>query len=104
MASPAATPINIVAGQTTTVTANFIQLGGLRVTTAGTISASTIFVDGHPMDDWGCWTYLTPGLHTVSFEAIQGLNNPPSLQVTLVAGSTVHVEGNYSTGQTTVIS
>jgi FtsP/CotA-like multicopper oxidase with cupredoxin domain len=99
---PLTTPITITDGVITVVTVNFIQQSNLRVETIPAAPA-TIFCDGQPMDDWGCWTYLDAGQHTISFEPLAGLLTPPPLIVTVVAGVTTHVTGDYSTGTSQVV-
>jgi hypothetical protein len=93
------TPITIVNGEITEVTANFAVMGNLHVVTSPPVPA-TIYVNGHPMDDWGFWTYLEPGTYTVSFQTINGLNTPPPVEVTVTTGLTTTVIGDYENGQT----
>ena len=80
----------------TTVTGAFTQRGFLRVTTSPAVPG-TIAVDGIPRDDWGMWTDISTGSHTVCFGAVSGYANTPACQtVTLNPGATTTVTGAYS--------
>jgi hypothetical protein len=95
-ASPANQTVTVTAGQTTTVTGNFQQLGYLHVTTNPAV-AGTIYVDGTAMDDWGVWVALEPGTYTVSFGDVQGKVTPaPQPNVIVTAGQTTPVTGDYT--------
>jgi hypothetical protein len=93
---PAPQTVTITAGATTMVPANFTQRGFLRVTTSPAV-AGTITVDGVPRDDWGMWTDLPTGSHTVCFGAAAGFANTAGCQtVTVSAGVETDVTGTYS--------
>ena len=96
-ASPANQTVTVTAGQTTTVTGAFVQLGALHVITNPPVPA-TISIDGKPRDDWGVWLPLTAGLHTVHFGDMEGYIAPADQQVTVVAGTSVTVTGDYVPG------
>jgi hypothetical protein len=98
-----AEPIQIFDNTLTEVIVNFIELGNLRVETIPAMPA-TIFRDGVPMDDWAFWCNIEPGEYTISFEDLEGYLTPPPMTVTIVAGETTHVIGNYETGQTTLLT
>jgi hypothetical protein len=100
---PISTPLTIVAGQTTVVTANFTIEGNLRIETSPPIN-TPVFVNGSPMDNWSAWTEFVPGTYTVSFGTAVGFAlTPPPLTVTVTAGATTHVVGNYNTGTTAIV-
>jgi hypothetical protein len=86
------------------VQVEYIEQGNLRVQTSPPVPA-TIYVDGQPMDDWGCWTYLDVGYYTVSFETIPGLLTPQPIIVWVGPSSisSTHVIGDYNTGQSQII-
>jgi len=96
---PLSTPIVITDGVTTVVTANFIQLGSLRVETSPAVAA-TVSCNGHPMDDWAFWASIEPGSYTLSFQSMAGFLTPPPLTVTVTAGVLTHVTGDYLVGAT----
>jgi hypothetical protein len=87
-------PIAVSAGGTTHVVLYFAQLGNLWVETSPALQA-TIFLNGNPMNDWSCWVSLEPGDYTVSFEEIDGYITPDPVVVTITAGATTHVIGEY---------
>jgi hypothetical protein len=93
---PAPQTVNVMVGQTTTVQGNFVQRGSLRVITSPAVPA-TITVDGVPRDDWGMWTDLPTGSHSVCFGPVQGFN-PPACQnnVMVIAGNLTTVTGTYT--------
>jgi thermitase len=101
---PLMTPITITDGIITEVQIEFVEQGNLRVETSPPVPA-TIYVDGQPMDNWGCWTYLDVGYHTVSFGSIVGFLTPQPLIVWVGPSSTAttHVIGDYNTGQSQII-
>ncbi len=94
-------PITVEAGGTTAVVIHFIRLGNLKVETSPNLAA-TIFVDGEPMNDWGFWVDLEAGDYTVSFEDMDGYLTPPPTVVTITAGVTTYVTGDYDNGETIV--
>ncbi len=77
------------------VIVNVAAAGLLRVTTNPAV-AGKIFVDGSPADEWGlAWMKTTPGTHTVSFGDVYGFGTPSPQTVTVTAGTTTSVEGDY---------
>ena len=93
---PAPQVVAITAGQTTEVTGTFTQRGSLRVITSPA-GPGTIYVDDVPRDDWGLWTDLATGSHTVCFGAVPGYAvSPPCQAVTLIAAGFTTVTGTYS--------
>jgi hypothetical protein len=96
---PAPQTVTVTAGSTTMVTGTFVQRGSLRVTTSPP-TAGTITVDGISRDDWGMWTDIPAGAHTVCFGQAAGYANVPACQaVTANAGVETDVTGNYSPAQ-----
>jgi hypothetical protein len=93
---PAPQPVTVRGGASTKVTGSFTQRGSLRVTTSPAV-AGTILVDGIPRNDWGMWTDIEVGSHTVCFGSAPGFANPPACQtVTVSAGIETDVTGTYS--------
>jgi hypothetical protein len=88
-------PIPVYSGKVTEVRASFTQLGYLRVITDPAV-AGTIYVDGVPVNDWGCWVPLAPGTYTVSFGDVPGYTKPGDQTVIVTAGTTVVVTGTYT--------
>ena len=83
-------------GATTTVTGGFTQRGSLRVITSPA-APSQISVDGNPTNDWGMWTDIPIGSHTVCFGAVKGYNPPPCQTATVTAGSQTTITGTFTT-------
>jgi hypothetical protein len=93
---PAPQAVSITAGNTTVVPASFTQRGFLRVTTSPAV-AGTITVDSVPRDDWGMWTDIPTGSHTVCFGGVAGYaSTPPCQTVTVNAGVETDLAGVYS--------
>jgi hypothetical protein len=93
---PAPQTVMVNAGATTTVQGNFVQRGSLRVMTSPA-KPGTITVDGIPRDDWGMWTDLPVGTHSVCFGPVQGFNTPACQNnVVLTAGNLTTVTGTYT--------
>jgi hypothetical protein len=86
--------LTVEPGGTTEVVIHFIQLGNLQVTTDPALPA-TIFVNGNPMNQWGCWLDLAEGHYTVSFGDVAGYITPDPIEVDITAGETTYVTGNY---------
>jgi hypothetical protein len=92
---PACQSANVTTGATTTVTGTFTQRGSLRVVTSPMVR-SQIKVDGNPTDDWGMWTDVPTGSHTVCFGAVAGFNPPGCQTVTVNAGALTTVTGSFT--------
>jgi len=75
--------------------------GFLRVTTGIDLHPESgvpgkILVDGVPRDEWGLtWLKMDPGAHVVSFLDVPGLDTPGPTEVTVTAGETSSVVGEY---------
>jgi hypothetical protein len=93
--TPPCQTVTVTTGNTTTVEGDFVQNGFLRVETSPAVPG-TISVDGNPMDDWGMWTDLPVGPHQVCFGAVQDYTAPACQDVTLTAGNTTTVTGDYT--------
>ena len=93
--APANQTVIVTADATTEVIGAFTQVGYLHVTTNPGVDA-TIYVDGTAMDQWGAWVSLAPGTYTVSFGDVQGKVTPPPQTVTVTAGATEDVIGQYT--------
>lgn len=85
---------SVVSGATTTVTGTFVPRGFLRVTTSPA-TPGTIYVDGTPREDWGMWTDIPTGSHSVCFGTVVGSVTPACQTVTVTAGATTEVTGVY---------
>ena len=96
------TPIVIASGVTTTVVVNFAQLGNLRVSSSPA-APTTIYSNGYPMDDWGMWGDMEVGTYNIAFRPVAGLPTPPPLSITVTAGATTHVVGDFTAGTTQVV-
>ena len=92
---PAPQTVTVNPGATTTVQGNFIQRGSLRVITSPALPG-TITVDGIPRNDWGMWTDLPVGMHTVCFGPVAGYNAPACQSANLTAGNLTTVTGTYT--------
>jgi Beta-propeller repeat len=92
---PAPRTVTVSAGAVATVQANFTQRGSLRVITSPAAPA-TIVVDGLPRDNWGMWSDLAAGSHTVCFGRAAGLVSPPCQTATIVAGQLTTVTGTFT--------
>jgi hypothetical protein len=95
-------PVQIAIGITTEVKATFSQMGNLWVQTSPALPA-TLYVNGNPMNEWGFWTNLVPGQYTVSFQEIPGFNTPSPISITLTAGLTTHIVGDYDSGKPVIV-
>jgi uncharacterized repeat protein (TIGR01451 family) len=91
---PADQVVSMTVGNTTTVTGTFTQRGSLRVVTSPAV-AGTISVDGIARDDWGMWTDIPTGSHTVHFGDVPGHTTPVDQMVTVTAGNTTTATGTY---------
>ena len=96
--------VNILNGAPVVIQGNYVANasavgptghGFLRVETTPAMSAQ-ISVDGTPNNSWGLnWMKITPGLHEVCFSDMQGWSTPECEEITIVAGATTTVQGNY---------
>lgn len=69
--------------------------GYLRATTSPPVP-SQIIVDGVIRDTWGLiWADLPPGIHTVAFSHVTGYAEPAPQTITITAGQTTTVQGNF---------
>jgi hypothetical protein len=91
--------VMVTAGATTVVNGAFVQRGELRVITSPAVPA-TITMDGTPMDNWGVFTDVPVGAHTVCFGWAPGAVAPPCQSVTVTAGMQTTVTGSYTPGPT----
>jgi hypothetical protein len=58
---------------------------------------STIYVNNVAMDDWGLnWVKLSSGTYVVHFSDVPGYATPPDQTVTVTAGATTTVTGNFT--------
>ncbi len=92
--TPADQVVSVTDGNTTTVTGSFVQRGALRVITSPALPG-TISVDGIPREDWGLWTWLPTGSHTVCFGAVATYITPVCQVATVPGGGLTTVTGTY---------
>jgi hypothetical protein len=92
---PAPQTVDVVAGAITTLNANFTQRGELRVETNPSVDAQ-ITVDGTPTDEYGMWTDVPAGSHTVCFGKTAGYDPPACQTVNVTAGNQSTVTGTYT--------
>jgi len=88
-------PIPIYANKVTEVRVSFTQLGYVHVITNPSVPG-TIYIDGVPVNDWGCWVPLLPGTYVLSFGDVPGFIKPPDVNVVVVAGTSTIVTGTYT--------
>jgi len=102
--TPADEVVNVVAGETATVTGNYVPganpgpsgFGYLHVITDPALG-STIYVNNVPMDDLALnWVKLDPGAYTVHFSDLPGYISPPDQTVTVTAGEGTDVTGKFT--------
>ncbi|MGQ0798079.1 MAG: PKD domain-containing protein [Methanobacteriota archaeon] len=94
LGTPVPTPACVSAGQTREVTGIFDVLGWLRVSLNPPLPA-TISVGWIPFNDWGVWTDVAPGTYVIAFGHSDGYRAPPAQTVTVRAGETTSVVGEY---------
>lgn len=102
--APACETAVVTAGVTTEITGVFTpnaaatgatNFGMLRVTATPAVPTQVV-VDGQPADTWSLqWLKLTPGLHQVCFTDISGFTTPQCQAVTIAAGATTTVVGEF---------
>jgi spore germination protein YaaH len=92
---PAPQTAVVTAGSATAVQGSFTQRGSLRVIT-NPAEPANITVDGVPRNDWGMWTDVPVGSHTVCFGWAPSAIAPPCQTVTVNAGALTTVTGSYS--------
>ena len=93
--TPSCQTVNVLAGQTTTVTGTFAARGYLRVVTSPAVN-SLITVDGIPRNNWAMWTDIAVGSHQVCFGAVAGYTPPACQSVNLAAGTNPTVTGTFT--------
>jgi hypothetical protein len=93
---PATRVVTVTAGNVTTVTANFVQRGWLRVITSPPVPG-TLYVNGLPREDWGMWTSMEPGSYQVCFGPAVGFTGTPTCQTqNVVASQLTTFTGTYT--------
>lgn len=86
--------VSVLDGGTVAVSSDFKLQGILRVMSHPAVK-TTISVDGTPRDDYGLWTYVEPGQHTVTFGPVAGYDTPMSQTVSVKAGALAVVTGEF---------
>ncbi len=92
--TPSDIAISVADGGTTTINAEFALLGLLRVVSQPAVK-TTISVDGVPSNDFGLWTYIVPGSHTVSFGPVAGYDTPANQTVNVRSGGQEVITGVF---------
>ncbi|HET7537788.1 MAG TPA: hypothetical protein VFJ90_15120, partial [Candidatus Didemnitutus sp.] len=94
-AAPNSESITLTSGQTTSLSRSYTQLSSLQIT----LTPST----GNWRVDGGAWqnsaataANLTPGVHTVDYQALTGYIAPPSESVTLASGQLTSLNRSYT--------
>ena len=95
LGTPAPQTVTVTDGLTTVVNGEFKARGFLRVTQGASPVAGTVYVNDVPMDDWGIWLALDPGVYKVSWGAVAGFNPPATEFATVTAEALTTVIGNY---------
>ena len=98
---PPCSTVDVLPGQTAELVGSYTELGALRVLTDPPVP-STIWVDGHPRNDWGMWTDLEPRGYEVCFGAVAGFETPACQTVSVTAGAVTTVTGAFTPGTPTV--
>lgn len=93
--APACSTVTITAGQTTTVQGNFTQRGFLQATISPAGLNGVVSVDGIARDNYGMFTDVPVGSHTVCWGAVSGHTAPACQAVNVTAGATTTVSGTY---------
>ena len=93
--TPACQTVSVSGALTTTVEAAFTPAAALQVTTNAPGPAQ-VFVDGVAVDGWGVWAYRPAGVVQVVFGEMPGFVTPAPQTVTLTAGQTTAVAGDYT--------
>jgi hypothetical protein len=93
--TPPPQEFTIVAGQTTTIQGEFVQMGQLRVITDPP-APSTIYVDGHPRNDWGMWMWVEPRFYEICFGSVPGWVAPPCQVAFVASGGYFQVVGFFT--------
>jgi len=98
--APAPQQVQIVAGQTTTVTPTFSVLGNLRVFTNLANPVQTLYIDGKPVNDQAIWTPFPAGSHELCFGWAPGFVSPGcgSINVPASRVGLLTVQGLYTAG------
>ena len=93
--APACSTVTITAGQTTTVQGTFTQRGFLQATISPAGLNGVVSVDGISRDNYGTFTDVPAGSHTVCWGAVSGRIAPACQTVNVTAGGTAVVAGTY---------
>ena len=93
--TPSCTSITSFLGSTATVQGNYVATGYVRAITSPAVP-STISVDGVPRNDWGLWTEVAVGTHSVCFGAVAKFDPPTCRDVTVTAGATATTTGTFT--------
>jgi plastocyanin len=92
---PVPQTVTLTSGNTTTLTGSFIQRGELHVFTSPAV-ASQITLDGNPTDDWGMFTDVPTGAHTVCYGKVANFDPPACQNVTVNAGALTTTTGTFT--------
>jgi uncharacterized repeat protein (TIGR01451 family) len=103
--APACQTVNLVAGVTTEITGTYTpspgapgetNVGYLRVVTDPAVP-SQIVIDGTRRSTWSTtWVEMAPGTYDLSFTDVPGFLTPAPTTVTIAAGQTTTVNGNFT--------
>lgn len=103
--APACQIVNLVAGATTEITGTYTpspgapgeaNVGYLRVVTDPAVP-SQIVIDGTRRSTWSTtWVEMAPGTYDLSFTDVPGFLTPAPTTVSVTAGQTTTVNGNFT--------
>lgn len=86
--------VTVVAGETTVVDGAFVKMGQLRVVTSPAVP-STVYVDGHPRNDWGMWMWVPAGTYQVCYGDVAGFVTPACESVVVVSDQLTTATGTF---------
>lgn len=93
--SPPCETVSLVNGVTTVLPGAFITHGTLNIVSSPAV-ATTITVDGNPVNDWGAIVSIEPGTYQVCFGPVPGWTPPPCQTVGVTAGAVTDVTGAFT--------
>lgn len=92
--SPPCQMVTVQPEATALVQGNYLGHGTLDVRSNPAV-ATTITVDGLPVNDWGAIVSLEPGTYEVCFGAVPDFDTPPCVNAVVVEGATSDVTGEF---------
>lgn len=93
--SPPCENVSLINGVTTVVPGTFITHGTLNIVSSPAV-ATTISVDGNPVNDWGAIVSIEPGSYEICFGLVSGWDPPACQTVAVTAGNITNVTGVFT--------